>query len=731
MEVILPAVDVQNVYKSYNKKVPVLQDTNLLVRKGNIYGLLGPSGCGKTTLLKLVVGRLSPNSGKVRVLGHRPGTAVSKIPGSRIGYMPQELSLYLEFTISETLHFFGRIHNMSGKDIAERMAFLISFLDLPSATRQVKQLSGGQQRRVSLAVALLHSPEILILDEPTVGVDPLLRQRIWDHLVGISSTGGISIIITTHYIEEARAANSVGLMRNGRIMAEGSPDRLLQKYNQSSLEDVFLHLCLRDDNIHGESMKRGKSTSEETAPLAAATPPASDTEIVDAAFSGGEADDVQLLDDDRQVSRSRSVSITSYDDTDMTLAANCNECCSSFPKAQNILALFIKNCNQLRRKIGFLLFQFLLPAIQIALFAFCIGGTPSNLPIKIVNQDVGISLLQNLSVSEAYINGLDKKVVQITYADDVESATDTVKAGDCWAVLWFKSNYSIATMKRMINPQDNSTATITQSNISIYIDATNAQIFLTLEQAFVAAYENLGTNIQKQAKERNIPLPQVFTAVSVPLDYKPAIYGTFNETFLDFVAPGMMCSIIYFLAVGLTTLSLVVERKEGLFERSLVSGVTVAEMMLGHIGTQFVVVSIQTAVLIIFAFLVFNVYDVGSLIIIIMIELLVGITGMTLGFVVSTAAKDEQSATQLSLALVFPFLLLSGILWPIEGMPQWLQYISVALPLTQPVAAMRSVLGRGFGFDHYQVWSGYCIGVGWALGFLILSLILARLKGLH
>lgn len=206
------AVCVRRAYKRYGtKKNPfvILDGLNMTVPKGTIYGLLGASGCGKTTLLSCIVGRKALNSGEIWVLGGHPGSRGSGVPGPRIGYMPQELALYGEFTIAETMKYFGWISNMTATKIDERLHFLLAFLHLPGADRYVKTLSGGQQRRVSLAAALLHEPELLILDEPTVGVDPLLRQNIWDHLVQITKNGSTTVIITTHYIDETRQAHLV------------------------------------------------------------------------------------------------------------------------------------------------------------------------------------------------------------------------------------------------------------------------------------------------------------------------------------------------------------------------------------------------------------------------------------------------------------------------------------------------------------------------------------------
>jgi ABC-type multidrug transport system ATPase subunit len=200
------AVYVENACKSYGKK-QILKDLRMLVPKGSIYGLLGASGCGKTTLLSCIVGRRKLNSGGIWVLGGEPGTEGSGVPGPKVGYMPQEICLVGEFTVKDAIYYFGRIFDMSEKTIEARFVELSNLLDLPPEDRFIRNCSGGQQRRISFAASMVHMPELLILDEPTVGVDPILRERIWDHLVEVTSKASMAVIITTHYIEEARQAN--------------------------------------------------------------------------------------------------------------------------------------------------------------------------------------------------------------------------------------------------------------------------------------------------------------------------------------------------------------------------------------------------------------------------------------------------------------------------------------------------------------------------------------------
>ena len=185
------AVIVERAVAGYKQK-KILNGLSMRVRRGTIYALLGPSGCGKTTLLSCILGRKHLRSGEISVFNGCPGDRSIGLPGGLVGYMPQDICLYLEFTIQETFQYFGRLQRLSKDSLEKKQLALLDLLDLPEPSRRVSGLSGGQKRRLSFAVALLHNPKILILDEPTVGVDPVVRARIWSHLQTLTLSGRIN-----------------------------------------------------------------------------------------------------------------------------------------------------------------------------------------------------------------------------------------------------------------------------------------------------------------------------------------------------------------------------------------------------------------------------------------------------------------------------------------------------------------------------------------------------------
>jgi ABC-2 type transport system ATP-binding protein len=219
-----------------------LTGLDLRVERGTLYGMIGPNGSGKTTCIRILTGLLRASGGEASVLGVK---VPSKSILSRIGYMPQELAVYSDLSVHENLEFFAGLFSVKGEDFLRREKEVLRLIDLPSRKDDlISTLSGGMKHRVSLACALIHDPELLFLDEPTVGVDPELRVGFWDYFNELKRQGK-TIIMTTHYMDEAVRCDVVGMMRLGEMMAEGSPQELLSASSASSLEDAFLSFARR------------------------------------------------------------------------------------------------------------------------------------------------------------------------------------------------------------------------------------------------------------------------------------------------------------------------------------------------------------------------------------------------------------------------------------------------------------------------------------------------------
>lgn len=222
----------------------VLKDVNIEVPYGAIYGMLGPSGCGKTTTVKIIAGISEANDGEVFVLDEKmPNLELMR----KVGYMAQSDALYGDLTARQNLEFFGQLYGIENANLKLRIEEVIKIVNLyKDLDKPISDFSGGMKRRLSLAMTILHEPRVLILDEPTVGIDPLLRKNIWDELYKMTENG-VTILVTTHVMDEAEKCTHLSMMREGKLLATGAPAEIQAKAGATNIEEAFVYFSNIDE----------------------------------------------------------------------------------------------------------------------------------------------------------------------------------------------------------------------------------------------------------------------------------------------------------------------------------------------------------------------------------------------------------------------------------------------------------------------------------------------------
>ena len=237
-------VDIKHVSKKYkDSSRAAVNDLSLVINKGDIFGLLGPNGAGKTTFISMLCGLFPPSSGEIYING-LTYKANSKACKQVIGVVPQEIALYPKLTAWENLMFLGHMYGLGGSDLKEKVKQNLTILGLEANMHQkIISYSGGMKRRVNLIAGLLHNPQLLILDEPTVGVDIQSKQAIIEHLKKLNKENGMTILYTSHHLEEAESfCSHIAIIDDGKLITQGKTKELISSNNCNSIEEVYLKI---------------------------------------------------------------------------------------------------------------------------------------------------------------------------------------------------------------------------------------------------------------------------------------------------------------------------------------------------------------------------------------------------------------------------------------------------------------------------------------------------------
>ncbi|KAH8282766.1 hypothetical protein KR054_009621 [Drosophila jambulina] len=710
----MAAVEVRNGYKYYGSKSNpkiVLNQLNMNVMRGSIYGLLGASGCGKTTLLSCIVGQRCLNGGEVSVLGVKPGEPGSGVPGSRVGFMPQEIALVEEMTVKETIFYFGRIYGLDDDRIREKFKLLKELLQLPPATQMIKQCSGGQQRRLSFACAMIHDPELLILDEPTVGLDPMLREKIWDFLVETTRNSKLAVIITTHYIEEAKQANCIGLMRNGVLLAEDTPTNIMIKFGTQSIEDAFLILSQRQGNEDelAQIMDHNKNQALPTAVL----PP----EVID----------------------THEPTTPEKPPIPFEEPPNENRKKVFFTTKGRVKALMTKNFVQLFRQPSGIIFMLLFPIIQLTCFYLAIGKTPTNLEIGVysgevesygecfndslvtVYHDEDSELCQFHKLSCRYIRELGDDVATRKYYSSEADALSDAKKAMTVGYLHFAQNFSDSISSVLEDGIHATDGAVDYAELSIHIDMTDQQVAYFMQRKLRDKFSNFMRSVVRDCNVSS-------AIVDLPVQFQEPIFGSTDIEFQQYCAPGVVMTMVFFLATLMTAAVFISERMDGIWDRTLLAGVSATEMLWAHLLTQLIIMALQSFEVIMYIGLVFDTYNNGDTLTLIGLLTLTAFCGMLFGLFISVFCKSHTEANFVATGAFYPMIILCGLLWPLESMPQFLQDLVMVLPFTIPSISARNVIEKGWGITNAKVYNGFLVMTAWTIIFFVLCLIGIRRK---
>ncbi|XP_059481223.1 ABC transporter G family member 20-like [Neocloeon triangulifer] len=696
------AVSVRDAFKFYGSKkkpVVVLNHLNMTVPRGCIYGLLGASGCGKTTLLTCIVGRRKLMSGQILVLGGRPGTPGSGVPGPKVGYMPQETALLNEFTIRNTMNYFGKIYGMTNDEVEDRMHLLCCILELPPKDTQILHLSGGQKRRVSLAAALLHDPELLILDEPTVGVDPVLRHSIWEYLVEITQKENKAVIITTHYIEEARQANRIGLMREGTLLAEDAPENLIRKHNCETLEDVFLMLSRRQEELKALGIEQHKPAI---------------TQSQDAKHN------VHLP----------VVEIQEHIQEEMLKSKKMRKLKPTILGA--LQSQLMMTALRYYRNPGSLYFLIMFPILQLLIFVYAVGHEPRSLHLAVVNEELSLDNVTKCfelaepgcdppNLSCRFLNEINPEHIIPKFYDTWNDSLEAVRTGKVWGAMHIGSNFTEALKERREVWQEVSDELIEDSEIAVSLDMSELPVAQFLSKELLASYKRFS---KQYLKDCNISVRHGET----PIQFQEPIFGSSSPNFTDFMASGSILTIVYFMSLGITCVIMVTETMEGIWDRALVAGVTEREVLMSHIVTQTILMIIQVVIVLTLSLAILKLENEGSILLITIICLIIGWFGVFMGVLISIFCSNINSASYFSLGSFVPVVFLSGIAWPLEGMLPALRTYSEFLPITRATTTLRAIMSRGWGIEYPDVYNGFAYSAIWTVIVSIICFIGVKYK---
>ena len=659
-----PAVRAEQLRKTFGSLVAV-DGLDLTIDRGEVFGLLGPNGSGKTTTIRMLCGLMEPTSGRADVAGVDV-TADPEGVRRRIGYMSQKFGLYDDLTVEENLRFYASVYGLRGEARSKRIEEQLHDLGLDERRHQLAgTLSGGWKQRLALASATSHEPEVLFLDEPTAGVDPASRRLFWDWIYQLAK-GGTTILVTTHYMDEAARCNRLAFLSRGHLIAVGTQEEITKQFGQESIEDVFIELQKRDE---GEQREPGTGRSLASLGTSREQKPSTGTVAVPPFVASAPLGRRPPARDDEAGHSERSEE--SRWSRKRGAVPGSPFPVPSKPRSRSLLPMLWKEFVQMRRDRFTLGMMIGLPAIQLLLFGFAIRTEVRHLPTVVLDQS-------RTTESRALVDAV-RNTGNFDIVASVGSRTEVqkhIERGDARAAVVIPPDFEVDIKRRR---------------------PAQAQVIIDAADPLASSAAISGAALAGQARSAALGPPGVPRSLPIDVRVRPW-YNPGLESAI-YIVPGIIGLLLTLTLLMITAMALVRERERGTLEQLIVTPISKTGLMLGKVLPFALVGYVQVTVILILGRLVFDVPIRGNLVLLYLITAPFIVASLALGLFVSTVVRTQVQAMQLSFVFILPTVLLSGFMFPREAMPAFAQWLGAAFPITYYLRVLRGILLKGVGME--------------------------------
>lgn len=683
-----PVIDVQHLTRKFGDLVAV-KDVNFQVNRGAIYGLLGPNGSGKSTIIRMLCGVLEPTAGSATVLGYDIRSDAEAIK-RRIGYMSQKFSLYSDLSVNENIDFYGRIYGLDSKRLAQRTDDVLTLTGLTDRIDQLAgTLSGGWKQRLALACALIHEPEVIFLDEPTAGIDPVARRQLWDLLFELSGRG-VTLFVTTHYMDEAERCTDIGYIYQSRLLVAGKPDDLKVLPNVTPPGTRRYELEVRSPTQHLTALRTSDGVRDAT--LFGQTIHALVEDRVDeTALKQKLAPDPVQVRPIEPTLEDVFVTLTQHAAQEKPKDATIAEPVTKPPARSGetarpfwgLLAIFIKEFSHIRRQPSTLFFMLVVPVLQTLIFGVALDTQVRDIPTVVYDLD---GRTASRELVEAFANTDKFKIVEHAY--DEETFRRAITSGRARVGIRIAPDFS----DRIIRGE--------QAHVQVLVDGSDSQVATTAQNAANLLGLNRSISMGK-AKGESVQLAAARSesgAAAMPIEIRPRLLYNPNLESSYFFVPGLVGIILQLVTLFLTSFAIVREREHGTLEQLFVTPVGRAGLVLGKLLPYAIVGFLETlAVLVVMVYL-FGVPINGNIGLLLCLTALFIVCALGLGLLISTLARTQVAAMQFAFMVMLPSVLLSGFAFPRSEMPQPIYGATFAIPATYFIEILRGIVLRAADF---------------------------------